>query len=221
MPIWHAGVERQGVGIAASLQVGAHAIQALPGQLHAVRVELVLSGFRPPGNPTPRVLVEVEGKSLTITPSRRIETYTLETSTGGVWSSTTRVRIRSDTFSPGGGDERPLGVRLHGARLFLDGPARSPLKQVLACGGAVALVALGLGASGAMVLGVLLSLGFVFFRFYAALVAPPLALGLRGHPARDSRPGRAVRGEVFRGLAKPSKAFGRFEAASSSRWERF
>ncbi|HEY7698538.1 MAG TPA: hypothetical protein VIE88_08985, partial [Vicinamibacteria bacterium] len=41
-----------------------------PGAREAVRVELVLSGFRPPGSSPPRVLVEVQGKSLTLTPSR-------------------------------------------------------------------------------------------------------------------------------------------------------
>ncbi len=148
-----------------------------PGARNPVRLELVLSGFRPPGSESPRVAIEAGGQSLTLTPSRRIETYSLETATEGIWSSSSRVRIRSDTFVPGGGDERALGVRVHRARLILDGPAFPPLRQILACGAAATLVALYLGAPGASALGVLLGLGFLFFRFYAALIAPSLVVG--------------------------------------------
>ncbi len=173
-----------------------------PGSRSSVRVELVLSGFRPPGADPPRVAVEAAGKSVTLTPSRRIETYGLETTTAGIWSSTARVRIRSDVFAPGDGDERALGVRVHRARLILDGPAFPPLKQVLASGAAAALAALYLGAPGGTVLGVLLALGFLVFRFYAAHLAPALAVGvllvvvfarILPTPARFA-------GEVFRGL---------------------
>src|SRR3990170_3915417 len=146
-----------------------------PGARNPVRLELVLSGFRPPGSEPPRVAIEAGGRSLTLTPSRRIETYSLETATEGVWSSSSRVKIRSDTFVPGGGDERALGVRVHRARLILDGPAFPPLRQILASGAAAAFLALYLGAPGATALGVLLGLGFLFFRFYAALIAPALA----------------------------------------------
>jgi hypothetical protein len=146
-----------------------------PGARNPVRLELVLSGFRPPGSEPPRVAIEAGGRSLTLTPSRRIETYSLETSTEGKWSSSSRVQIRSDTFVPGGGDERALGVRVHRARLILDGPALPPLRQILASGAAAALLALYLGAPGGTALGFLLGLGFLFFRFYAALLAPALA----------------------------------------------
>lgn len=148
-----------------------------PGARSPVRLELILSGFRPPGSAPPRVAIEASGRSLTLSPSRRIETYGLETSTSGVWSSTTRVQVRSDTFTPGAGDERALGVRVHRARLILDGPALPPLKQVLASGGAAAVLALCLGAPGATAFGLLLGLGFLFFRFYAATLAPGLAVG--------------------------------------------
>jgi hypothetical protein len=46
-----------------------------PGARNPVRLELVLSGFRPPGAEPPRVAIEAGGRSLTLTPSRRIETY--------------------------------------------------------------------------------------------------------------------------------------------------
>ncbi len=149
-----------------------------PGARNPVRLELVLSGFRPPGSEPPRVAIEAGGRSLTLTPSRRIETYFLETATEGIWSSSSRVQIRSDTFVPGDGDERALGVRLHRARLVVAGPASPPLKQILASGAAAALLALVLGSYAAMALGVLFGLGFAFLRFHAALLAPALALGI-------------------------------------------
>ncbi len=146
-----------------------------PGARNPVRLELVLSGFRPPGSEPPRVAIEAGGRSLTLTPSRRIETYSFETSTEGIWGSSSKVQIRTDTFTPGGGDERALGVRVHRARLILDGPALPPLRQVLAAGAAAALLAFYLGGQGASALGVLLALSFLFFRFYAALLTPALA----------------------------------------------
>ncbi len=168
-----------------------------PGARNPVRVEVALSGFRPPGSEPPRVVLSAGGRSLTVTPSRRIETYSLETSTAGVWSSTTRVKIRSDTFTPGGGDERALGVRVHRARLVLEGGAFPPLQQVLAAGCAAALVALLVGARGGLALGVLLGAGFLWFRFYAALLAPSVALGALA-ATLFARP----LSRIYRGLAR-------------------
>ena len=148
-----------------------------PGARNPLRLELVLSGFRPPGSEPPLVAIEAGGRSLTLAPSRRIETYSLETATEGLWSSSSKVQIRTDTFVPGGGDERTLGVRVHRARLILDGPARPPLRQILASGAAAALLAFYLGGPGATAAGVLIGLGFLFLRFYAASLIPVLALG--------------------------------------------
>jgi hypothetical protein len=148
-----------------------------PGARDPVRLELVLSGFRPPGVEPPRVVLEASGKSFALTPSRRIETQSFEIETVGLWSSTTTVRLWSETFTPQGADERALGVRVHRARLILDGPGVAPLKQVLASGAAAGALALLLGAPAAAVSGVLLAFAFVFFRFYAALGAPVLAAG--------------------------------------------
>jgi hypothetical protein len=148
-----------------------------PGARNSVRVEVALSGFRPPGSEPPRVILSAGGRSVTLTPSRRADTYALETSTAGVWSSTARVQIRSDTFTPGAGDERALGVRVHRARLVLEGGAFPPVKQLLAAGSAAALLALLLGARGGWTLGFLLGAGFLWFRFHAALLTPLLALG--------------------------------------------
>jgi hypothetical protein len=146
-----------------------------PGARSPVRLEIVLSGFRPPGAEPPRVAIEANGRTISLSPSRRIETYSLETSTSGVWSSTLRAQIRSDVFAPGAGDERALGARVHGARLLLDGPARPPLKQVLAAGALAALVALWRGPAAGSALGIVLGLAFHFFRFAAALLVPYLA----------------------------------------------
>ncbi|HJS73516.1 MAG TPA: hypothetical protein VJ921_04460, partial [Vicinamibacteria bacterium] len=147
-----------------------------PGARNPVRLELVLSGFRPPGSEPPRVVIDANGRTRTITPSRRIETYALEAETSGLWSSSSRVQIRSDTFVPGAGDERALGVRVHRARLVLDGPAVPPLKQLLATFVAAALLALWAGSPAAVLSGLVLSAGFHYFRFQTALLVPPLAL---------------------------------------------
>ncbi len=175
-----------------------------PGARNPVRLELVLSGFRPPGSEPPLVAIEAEGRTLSIAPSRRVETYSLETSTDGLWSSSSRIQIRSGTFVPGAGDDRSLGVRVHRARLVLDGPASPPLKQVLASGVVAALFALWIGTLGGSALGAVLGFGFLFFRFEAALITPPLAvvglllaLGARFFPA------------VFRGAFDRSRRFGR------------
>ncbi|MEO8499738.1 MAG: hypothetical protein ABI565_02400, partial [Vicinamibacteria bacterium] len=82
-----------------------------------VRVEIVLSGWRPAGVAAPRVTVTAGGKSVTGTPGAGAEVMSLETRTGGFWRSDLEVEIRSDTFSPGQGDSRTLGVRVEEARL--------------------------------------------------------------------------------------------------------
>jgi hypothetical protein len=147
-----------------------------PGARAPVRLELVLSGFRPPGSEPPRVVIVANGRTSTITPSRRIETYALEGSTSGLWSSTSRVQIRSDTFVPGAGDERALGVRVHGARLVLEGPAVPSLRQLVAAALVAALLALRAGAPAGVALAFVFGAGYHFFRFQTALLVPSLAL---------------------------------------------
>jgi len=173
-----------------------------PGARSSARLELELSGFRPPGTEAPRVAIEASGRSSTVTPSRRVATYSLETATAGLWSSTSTVQIRSDTFVPGGGDERALGVRVHRARLVLDGPALPPVKQLVASGAAAAFFTFCVGVPGGAALGVLLGVGFLFLRFYAALAAPPLAvLALAAMLVARLLPGPArFAGEVSRGM---------------------
>ena len=104
------------------------------GASPTARVEIALAGFRPRGTRPPLLVIESGGETLRRSPGRRAELYKLETRTEGVWSSTLDVSLRSDTFSPGAGDDRSLGVRVHEARLVLPNgveaaapPARSSL----------------------------------------------------------------------------------------------
>lgn len=157
-----------------------------PGANRSVRVELVLSGFRPRGTDPPLLVVESDDEArpaLRMTPSRRIETVSFETETRGLWSSTLAVRLRSDTFCPGGLDDRMLGVRLHRARLVLHGPTGPPARQILSALALVVLLFVTLGPgkvrfAGTLGLSLALALGYGFFRLYAASFVPGIALGL-------------------------------------------
>ena len=154
-----------------------------PGASGRARLELTLAGFRPRGQEPPLVFIDAGGERLRLTPSRRIDDYTLEVSTSGVWSSDLAVEIRSETFSPGAGDERALGVRVHRARLFidgwLDGGVVPPIRQMLLS----ALVALLLFAlSGSRAAAILaaptLAASFALVRGLATFVVPALAASL-------------------------------------------
>jgi hypothetical protein len=157
-----------------------------PGQTRSARLELTLSGFRPRGTDTPNVLLEAGdagGQSHRITPSRRIESYAFETETVGRWSSTLTVRLRSDVFSPGAGDERALGVRLHRARLLVRGPAAPPARQLLAALALVLLLFTSVRSRRARVasalgLAVALAVGYGWARLPTAFFAPGVAVGL-------------------------------------------
>ena len=95
-----------------------------------------------------------------------------------------------------------------------------PLRQILASGAAAALVAFYLGGPGATAAGVLLGLGFLFFRFYAALLTPALAAGYsRGGSDRAAPSGSQaeVAGEIARDFGvRFSTALGRFEIPGPS-----
>src|SRR5688572_11829558 len=82
-----------------------------------VRVELVVSGWRPRGQPPPLVTVAAGGHHVTVRPSTGTETIAFDTVTSGVWRSDLVVTIASETFRPGPGDPRTLGVRVMEARL--------------------------------------------------------------------------------------------------------
>ncbi len=116
-------------------------------------------------------------------PSRRIQPYAFDTETRGLWSSTLSLHLRSNTFSPGGGDDRALGVRLHQARLVLHGPTTPPVRQLLAALALVLLLFVSLPPGrvrlpGVFGLSVALALGYGFSRLETAFFVPGLALGL-------------------------------------------
>ncbi len=158
-----------------------------PGASPTARVEIALAGFRPRGTRPPLLVIESGGETLRRSPGRRAELYKLETRTEGVWSSTLDVSLRSDTFSPGVGDDRSLGVRVHEARLVLPNGSRPPLRQLAA---ALALVLAGLLAgsrwrdsttSGLVASGVVTvaaGVAFAFARVWATILVPGLAVAL-------------------------------------------
>ena len=147
-----------------------------PGASGRARLELTLAGFRPRGQEPPLVFIEAGGERLRLTPSRRIDDYTLEVSTGGVWSSDLAVEIRSETFSPGAGDERALGVRVHRARLFVDGAAVPPVRQMLlAALVTLLLCALSGSRAAAIFAAPTIAVSFALTRGLATHVVPALA----------------------------------------------
>ena len=122
-----------------------------------------------------------------------MELYALPTGTAGVWSSSFEVTLQTETFTPGGGDDRALGVRLHRARLELGAGSVPPLKQLLAAGALALFVFLWLAGSrwpdaafpAALALSVAVGLGYALLRLQTAFsvpvlcVATGLAVGLR------------------------------------------
>ena len=130
-----------------------HIVFRDPGGFRDAVLELELSGFRPPAperRQSPIVVVEAAGESVRVRPPRRgIEWYSLDARTSGWWSSDVDVRLRAETFSPGAGDDRALGVRVHRVRLTLPGLTdwtdwkgltAPPLRQLLLSVVIVALV---------------------------------------------------------------------------------
>jgi len=150
-----------------------------PGASGRARLELTLAGFRPRGQEPPLVLIEAGGERLRLTPSRRIDDYTLEVTTSGVWSSDLAVEIRSETFSPGVFDQRALGVRVHRARLFIDGAAIPPVRQMLLSALVTLLLFTLSGNRAASLLAApTMAASFALFRGLATLVVPALAASL-------------------------------------------
>ena len=168
-----------------------------PGGFRDAVVELELSGFRPPAPERaqpPIVVVEVAGESVRVRPARRgIEWYLLEARTSGWWSSDVDVHLRAETFSPGAGDERALGVRVHRVRLTLPGLTdwtdwtgwtAPPLRQLLFSVIIVALVFLSCSPRSTMhskplvaacAIGLVLAGGFAFARASTTLLVPVAA----------------------------------------------
>ena len=192
-----------------------------PGPGLQARVESRISGFRPPGQEPPLLVIQAEGESLQARPGRRPETLSFGTETRGWWRSDLEIVFRSETFTPGGGDQRSLGVRVHEVRLVPTGSLiqlrLAPLRQlVLTSAGLLLLFALlvqsgrthrhalhiGLGVAAAW------AVGFAFARPHAALLAPAtfwtvvLAVALRVLLPSATRAFLEVLNESFRSATR-------------------
>ncbi len=121
-----------------------------PGPGAPVRIELLLSGWRPPGTEGPRVTVAAGGRSVTSRPGAGAEVVSLDVVTSGWWRSDLVVELQSDTFEPGAGDARKLGVRVEEARLVPTsrGLRRPPLGAPLGSAIGALLIAFVLGRAG-------------------------------------------------------------------------
>ena len=160
-----------------------------PGPGVKVRVELLLSGWRPPGVEAPRVVVTAGGQSVTAQPGSGAEVVALETTASGWWRSDLEVEVRSDTFDPGQGDSRRLGVRVEEARLLpvSRGLRLPPLGPLLgtAVSGLLVVFILGQAGSTNLVAGrvaigfvTLMAAGFALARPWAGLLWAPLSLAV-------------------------------------------
>ena len=156
-----------------------------PGPGLPARVEARISGFRPPGQESPLLVIQAEGDSLQARPGRRPETLSFGTETRGWWRSDLEIVFRSETFTPGEEDRRSLGVRVHEIRLVPTGSfiqlRLAPLRQLVLTSAGLFLLFTLLVQSGrthrrALHIGMGVAAawagGFAFARPYAALLAP-------------------------------------------------
>ena len=195
-----------------------------PGPGLKARVETQLAGFRPPGQQQPLVVIQAEGESLQAKPGRRPETLSFITVTRGWWRSDLEIVFRSETFTPGEGDRRSLGARVHEVRLVPTGSfiqlGFAPLRQlVFTCAGLLLLFTLlvqsGRSHRRALHIGIgiaaVWAVGFAFARPYAALLAPgtfwilALAAALRAFFPSATRALLDVLGDAFRSAARGLK----------------
>ncbi len=104
-----------------------------PGAFIPVRVELLLSGWRPPGEPPAELTLRAGATAVTVQLGPGAQTVSLETITPGIWSSDLVLTLQSSTFDPGPADARKLGVRVEEARLVPlgRGPRVPPLRPLV------------------------------------------------------------------------------------------
>ena len=156
-----------------------------PGPGCPVRVEVLLSGWRPRGQPAPRVTLTAGGNSVSAWPSAGSETVALDTITSGAWRSDLVVSIDSETFRPGPGDPRILGVRVTEARLrpLSFGIRPAPLGALFTGTAAALLLFLTVVRAGAaprdaeragIAAAIALALGYAFARPWTAVASQPL-----------------------------------------------
>jgi hypothetical protein len=157
-----------------------------PGASASATLEVEMAGFRPPGLPIPIVILETTTGTHRTDPTRRIGTFAFPVETSGLWSSDFEATLRSETFVPGAGDQRSLGVRVHSARLRMPAWALPPLRQLLSAAAVSWFLVALLAPAGerrraaSIAIGAALGFGvaFGFARLYAARAVPPLALAL-------------------------------------------
>ncbi len=161
-----------------------------PGPGVAGRLELEISGFRPPGLSPPLVVIETleaDRQTVRARPGNRVETITFPIRPKGWWRSDLPIRFRSETFTPGDFDRRPLGVRVHRVRFLPDRVGlvwgRPPLRSLLLATAAVwllltVLLRVGLAPNwalgAALLAAVSLGMAFAFVRPQAVLATTPL-----------------------------------------------
>ncbi len=156
-----------------------------PGPGLKARVETHVSGFRHPGQDPPLLVIQAEGESLQTRPGSRPETISFAAETRGWWRSDLEIVFRSETFTPGEGDRRSLGVRVHEVRLVPTGSfiqlGLAPLRQLVFTSAGLLLIFTLLVQSGrthrrafhiGMGVAAAWAVGFAFARPYAALLAP-------------------------------------------------
>ena len=106
-----------------------------PGGGRAVRLEMVVSAWRPRGTPAPQLRIIAEGASVVAEPGPAPALLSLAANTGHSARGDLDVLIESERFVPSRGDPRTLGVRLHQVRLSPAGgllqPGLPPLAPVL------------------------------------------------------------------------------------------
>jgi len=156
-----------------------------PGPGWPVRVEVVLSGWRPRGQPAPLVTLTAGGHSVAVRASPGTETVSLDTVTSGAWRSDLVVTVASETFRPGPNDPRTLGVRVTEARLrpLAFGIRAAPLGALVTGAATMLLLFLALVGGGAapraaerasIAAAVALACGYAFARPWTAAVTQPL-----------------------------------------------
>ena len=97
-----------------------------PGGGRSVRVDILVSAWRPRGTPAPSLRVTAEGASVVAEAGPAPVMLTLAATTRPSARGAVDVRVESERFAPGRGDPRTLGVRVHQVRLSPAGAALQP-----------------------------------------------------------------------------------------------
>jgi hypothetical protein len=180
---------------------------------------LELSSFRPRGAALPVALVEAESARERVEVGRGLQTISLPVTPHGAWSSSLTACVRSETFQPGPFDQRPLGVRVHRAR-WVPGAGHwvvPPLRQmffsclmVLFTWGTLAAAGLEerSALAGGVACAILLAVGYIFLRSFAAVLALPAAMAM------------VFAFVAFRFFPQLTSRFGRYISLSARAWWR-